>query len=163
VLSPKAFSLGVEPQTYLTYSGSNILFLHGGVGLGGGVDLGIQYGIPFGNYGGDRYFGAAAEFSLLRDSKQSPALSLEVGAHALNRTSYFLDSTLMISKVVRKAEPYLALDANISLPPATLKPEWRAVGGIGYRLTHVTELMLELGLGLDHYSSYLSAGLNLYF
>ncbi len=68
----------------------------------------------------------------------------------------------MLSKVFHRFEPFVALDVDLSLPPAEVVPRFRLVGGLDFHLSRVTELIIELGIGLRGNTSYLSAGFNFY-
>lgn len=157
-----AFSVGLEPQVYLYSPAQPVLNLHGGVGILPGLDGSLKLALPLPGSWIPYELAGDLEFELLNDTAASPAISVSIGAHVENWSAYELDTTLMISKVIRRVEPYLALDVDISLPPYEIKPHMRLVGGLNVHLSRVTELMLELGLGLPGEASFLSAGLNFY-
>lgn len=161
-LKARAFSIGFEPQVYLLSPPQSVLNLHAGAGIAEGLDLEIKFGLPLPGSGQPYQLGGDLEFQLLPDTDASPAISVSVGAHAENWNAFELDGTIMISKVIRRVEPYLALDMDVTLPPYPVVPFVRLVGGLNVHLARVTELILELGIGLPGNSSYLSAGLNFY-
>ena len=161
-LKPGGFSLGVEPQVYLTGGPAWILNLHGSGGIAPGMDLGITWGLPLPGSGVPGTFGADLELGVLKTDGVSPSLSVSFGAHAQNFSTFFIDGTVLLSKRFRKLEPYVGLDCDLSLPPNAVQPWLRGVIGMDVRLARVTELLLEVGLGFPSVPSYLSFGLNFY-
>lgn len=169
-LKPGAFSLGFEPQVFLSNPPTSILNLHGGAGLAQGIDLRLKLGLPLPGSYAPAEFGGDVEFLLLPDGPGSPALSLAVGAHSEAWRAFELDFCFLVSKVLRRVEPYGGIDADLSLPPyEAVKPYLRLVGGLNIHLAHVSELMLEIAFpfpGTSGYpvedGAYLSAGLNFY-
>lgn len=161
-LKPGAFSLGVEPQVYLVGAPAWKLNLHGAAGLTPGMDLGVTWGLPLPGSGLTGTLGADVEFEVLRTDGVAPSLSVSVGAHAEGTSRFWLDGTLLLSKKIRRVEPYVGLDCDLSLPPATIQPWLRGILGLDIRLAKVTSLLLELGLGFPSVPSYLSFGLSFY-
>jgi len=161
-LKPRALSLGLEPQVMLVQPPAYQLNLHGGLGLAQAIDLGILYELPLTGAYAPASLGVDVEVGILSDSAASPALSFALGAHVDDWNWYYLDGTLMLSKVFHRFEPFVALDVDLSLPPAEVVPRFRLVGGLDFHLSRVTELIIELGIGLRGNTSYLSAGFNFY-
>lgn len=161
-LKPGAFSVGIEPQAFLFSPPQGVLNLHGGVGFVEGLDGALRLTLPLPGSYMPYELGGNLEFQALADTSSSPAISVSIGAHSVNWQYFELDGTLMVSKVLRRVEPYLALDLDLSLPPNQVLPYMRIVPGLNVHLSRISEIMLELGLGLPGQSSYLSAGLNFY-
>ncbi|MFM7204397.1 MAG: hypothetical protein ACKO6N_26770 [Myxococcota bacterium] len=169
-LKPGAFSLGIEPQVYLSNPPTSVLNLHGGAGLAQGIDLRLKLGLPLPGSYAPADLGGDVEFLLLPDAPGSPALSFAVGAHSEAWRAFELDFCFLVSKVLRRVEPYGGIDADLSLPPyEAVKPYLRLVGGLNIHLARVSELMLEIAFpfpGTSGYpvedGAYLSAGINFY-
>jgi hypothetical protein len=70
-LKPKAFSAGIEPAVLINGNADFILFLHGGLGIVKGIDLGVKVGV----LGPQTYFGADIEFAAGKYLSVSPRLS----------------------------------------------------------------------------------------
>jgi hypothetical protein len=138
------------------------LNLHAGVGLVSGLDLGVRYSLPLPDSGLPQLLGADLEVELLHDSRQSPAISLTLGGHVTDWNRYWLDGTLMISKLFRRFEPYAALDCDFSLPQYGFYGAVRLVGGVAIHVSHVTEVIFEGGWGVLNTPSHVSLGLNFY-
>jgi hypothetical protein len=122
-LSPGKFSVGINPMVYNENFG---LFLHGGVGIKSGIDLGVRYG--FMEY--DDYFGADIEWSLLAGK---PSLSLVTGAHKFHDTG--LDLGLNLSfPITSGVQMYTGLDMDIIFGEdyrgenQTYTPVWLPIG-----------------------------------
>ncbi len=161
-LKPGALSLGFEPQVFLASPPAYQFSIHGGVGVTRGFDLHARYSFPVRSPYVPSVFALDGEVLLLPDRDFSPALSATIGLHTENWSRYALDGTLMVSKVFRRFEPYLALDADVYLPPNQVQALWKAVGGFAFRVSQPTELLLELGTGLNYQQSWLSFGINFY-
>ncbi len=161
-LKPRAFSIGIEPEFVLQNPVGVELNFHGGMGLVSGLDLGVTYRLPLPNSNLPQSLGLDLEVELVNDTHLSPALSLTLGGHATDWNRYWLDGTLMISKVFRRLEPFAALDCDVSLPPYDVYAAMRLIGGLSIRLSRVTEVIVEGGWGVRNSPSHVSFGLNFY-
>lgn len=162
-LRPGAFSIAGEFQQGLApRSESGNLYL--GVGLVHRLDLGVRLSMPFSGPVPSSYFGADLEFGLVADTGDTMALSLSLGAHALDGAKFAADVTLVASKLVAAhLEPFFALDADLGLK-GELGRQVRAVVGVDVPLVHHLELVAEAGLGLTASTpTYGSLGFNLYY
>jgi hypothetical protein len=155
VLKPGKFSFGIEPAIVDKDLG---LFLHGGVGLAPGVDLGLKYG--FLRY--NDYFGADLEWRLMADK---PNISLTTGGHVMN--DFGLDLGLNISfSITSAASLYSGIDTDINFykePVGTQFLAWMPVG-IQLYLKPKMAFMLEAEIPLNNnaYSIFVG-GLNFFF
>jgi hypothetical protein len=101
-LRPGNFSLGLNPVFFNDDLG---LFLHGGIGIKSGIDLGIRYGV----LDGEDYFGADLEWRLVSGK---PSVSLMTGGHVLY--NFGLDFMLNVSFPIRSdTHLYSGLDSDI--------------------------------------------------
>ena len=156
ILKPGKFSLGIEPVVYDNNFG---LFLHGGVGLARGVDLGIKYGFL---NGGD-YFGADLEWRLMAGK---PNISLTTGAHTIYGTMG-LDLGLNLSfPITSTAALYTGFDSDINFykdPIGSQFLPWIPVG-VQLYLKPKMAFMLEAEIPLrNNANTIFGGGLNFYF
>ena len=103
IMKPGKFSLGIEPTIVEKDLG---LFLHGGIGLASGVDLGIKYG--FLKY--IDYFGADLEWRLI---SSKPSVSLTTGVHTMGDMGLDLGLNLSFS-ITSAASLYTGFDSDIN-------------------------------------------------
>jgi len=155
ILKPGNFSLGIEPAVVNKDLG---LFLHGGVGLTRGVDLGIKYG--FLKY--NDYFGADLEWRLMSGK---PSISLTTGGHITD--DFGLDAGLNISfPIGSTASLYSGLDTDIDFhkePRGTQFLPWIPVG-VQIYLKPKMAFMLEAEIPLNDYAyTIFGGGLSFYF
>jgi hypothetical protein len=154
-LKPGNFSLGFEPVVIRQDLG---LFVHGGVGLTSGVDLGMKYGF----LNGTDYFGADLEWRLLGGK---PNISLTTGGHVMGDMG--LDLALNISfPIARSASLYSGVDTDINFykePVGTQFLAWIPVG-VQIYLKPKMAFMLEAEIPIkDNTNSIFGGGLSFYF
>lgn len=155
VLKPGKFSLGIEPTVYNKDLG---LFLHGGIGLAPGVDLGMKYG--FLKY--TDYFGADLEWRLMSGK---PNISLTTGGHVIN--DFGLDLGLNLSfPITGTASLYTGFDSDINFykdPIGTQFLPWIPVG-VQIKLRPQVAFILEAEIPLNNYAyNIFGGGLNFFF
>lgn len=155
VLKPGKISLGIEPAVIEKDLG---LFIHGGIGLAPGVDLGMKYG--FLKY--DDYFGADLEWKLMSGI---PSISLTTGGHVMR--DFGLDLGLNISfPITGSASLYSGFDSDINFykqPVGTQFLPWIPVG-VQIKLKPKMAFMLEAEIPLNNYSyNIFGGGLNFFF
>jgi hypothetical protein len=112
-------SAGFEPSVYVNGDTDFNLFLHGGVGLVKGVDLGLKLGVM----GNEAYLGGDVEFAVLN------RLSLAAGAHSYG--VFGLDFTgLYTFSLGQSASFYTGLDVDLNFPEDDdmSAPLWIPVG-----------------------------------
>lgn len=150
-LKPKAFSVGIEPAVILSGDADFILFLHGGVGVVKGVDLGLSLGV----LGPANYFGANVEFAL---GKQ---MSFAAGAHDYG--VFGLDGTFNITFPIRQdIRIFTGGDLDLNFGDKTQFLLWLPVGleiGIRKNVSFIFEA--EVGL-TDPAYHLIGGGLNFY-
>jgi len=147
------FSLGLNPVVYEDNFG---LFLHGGVGIRSGIDLGIRYGI----LDGEDYFGADLEWRLLSGK---PSISLTTGAH--NYYDPGLDLALNLSfPIVSNIQLYTGLDMDINFGANdTYTWLWLPVG-VEIPIKSKMAFMFEAEIPIsDNTRSIFGGGLAFYF
>lgn len=151
-LKPGAFSLGVEPVVYDRDFG---LFLHGGIGIKSGIDLGLKYGF----LNGSDYFGADLEWRLMAGK---PNISLTTGAHSFYDPG--LDLGLNLSFPITKgAGFYTGLDLDINFGDHnTYTPLWLPVG-VEISLKKNMSFIFEDEIPLNDAYNILGLGLAFYF
>ncbi|HEY4785126.1 MAG TPA: hypothetical protein VIH57_03715 [Bacteroidales bacterium] len=155
ILKPGKFSLGIEPTIVDRDLG---LFLHGGVGLTRGVDLGLKYGfLPYNDY-----FGADLEWRLMAGK---PSISLTTGGH--ERGDFGLDLGLNLSfPVAKTASLYTGFDSDINFPKYSNGTQFLAWIPVGVQLYLKPRMafMLEAEIPLNNVTySIFGGGLNFYF
>lgn len=162
-LAPRTLMIGVEPQVVPAAGPAYEFFLHGGFGMTGAADLQMKVGLPIQD-GAPIYVGGDVQFSLLRDQKGAPGISLSVGAHGRGRSSFGLDSTLILSNDFGKVEPYLAVDGNFEFQGNQIDPRFHVVPGISVDISNPTRFFFELGLPVGQGAlTYVSAGFQFVF
>jgi hypothetical protein len=155
ILKPGRFSLGIEPTVVKNDLG---LFLHGGVGLASGVDLGMKYG--FLKY--NDYFGADLEWRLMAGR---PSISLTTGGHVMG--DFGLDLGLNLSfPITGAASLYTGFDSDIDFykePVGTQFLPWIPIG-VQLYLKPKMAFILEAEIPLNN-SAYtiFGGGLNFFF
>ncbi len=147
-----SFSAGFEPGVY-TDNNNFSLFLHGGIGITSGTDLGVKLGVLNGN----TYLGGDVEFAL------GKRFSLSAGAHSWN--NFGLDATgLFTFPIVKNAKLYTGLDMDILFPTNdVLIPLWVPLGleiGVKSNMSFLFEAEISLTNVGSH---YFGGGLNFYF
>lgn len=155
ILKPGKFSFGIEPTVVNSDLG---LFLHGGVGLASGVDLGLKYG--FQKY--HDYFGADLEWRLLSGK---PNISLTTGAHTTGDMG--LDLGINISfPVTSAASLYTGFDSDINFykePVGTQFLPWIPVG-VQLNLKPKMAFLLEAEIPLNNTAyTIFGGGLSFFF
>lgn len=152
-LKPKQFTLGIEPAVLVNGNANFMLFLHGGVGIAKGVDLGLT----FGTLSSTNYFGANLSFGM------GQYLSATFGAHSFG--VFGLDATLAANFPLRKdIRLFSGVDTDINFYDD--KPHlqlWLPLGvEIGLRSN--MSFVFETNIGLVKQSYHLiGAGVNFYF
>ena len=147
------FSAGFEPGLYI---GGNdfTLFLHGGIGLTSGTDLGLKVGL----LNGATYIGGDVEFSLGKH------FSLSVGAHGQGNLG--LDGTALFTFPIKQdVKIYTGLDMDVLFYDNndTQIPFWVPLG-LEIRMRKNMSFMFEAEINLtDVGSHFLGGGLNFYF
>jgi hypothetical protein len=147
------FSFGVEPSFYIDGDTDFNLFLHGGFGLPGNMDLALKLGA----LGDEDYFGADIEFAL------GNSFSLSAGAH--NYYDFGLDGTLLYTYGLQSQVDLLAgLDTDIVFADDdTELILWIPLGleiGIQNNMSFILESEICL---TDVGSHFLGGGLCFYF
>ena len=155
ILKPGKFSLGIEPAIVEKDLG---LFIHGGVGLARGIDLGIKYG--FLKY--QDYFGADLEWRLMSGK---PNISLTTGGHTMG--VFGLDLGLNLSfPITSTASLYSGFDSDVNFykePVGTQFLAWIPVG-VQIYLKPRMAFMLEAEIPLTDYAyTIFGGGLSFYF
>jgi predicted porin len=152
-LKPGSFSLGINP----VFMDNNFgLFLHGGVGIKRGLDLGLKYGFLPGN----GYFGADLKWRLLSGK---PTISLTTGAHQFN--SFGLDAALNISFPIKgDIYMYSGIDTDINFPSGNSQMlAWIPIGVEIYLKRRVSLILEgEIPLNSEAYS-IIGGGFAFYF
>lgn len=146
------FSAGFEPGIYAGGNNEFTLFLHGGVGITSGTDLGVKIGL----LNGATYVGGDVEFTL------GKIFSLAFGAHSWG--DFGLDGTALFTFPIKKdVKLYTGLDSDIIFANETYIPVWVPIGlEIGVR--HNMAFLFEAEINLtDVGSHFLGGGLNFYF
>lgn len=147
------FSAGFELGIHTDPSDFS-LFLHGGIGITSGADLGIKLGVLNGN----TYFGGDVEFAL------GKRFSLSAGAHSWN--NFGLDGTALFTfPIVNNARLFTGFDMDILFPTDddVQIPLWIPLGieiGIKSNMAFIFEVEISL---TDVGSHYIGGGLNFYF
>ncbi len=149
-LKPGRFNVGFEPGIYAGGDADFTLFLHGGVGLTKGADLGLKLGVLSGNV----YFGGDVEFCLNR------YFSFSAGAHSWG--NFGLDFTGLVTLPIRNvAKFYTGLDADIIFSePDTKIPLWIPLG-LEIPLRSNMYFHFETEINVSEYGShFIGGGLN---
>lgn len=159
-LSAGKVSVGINPLVYNRDFG---LFLHGGIGLKSGIDLGIHYG--FMEY--DDYFGADIEWQLVSGK---PSLSLITGAHKFYDGG--LDLGLNLSfPITSGVQLYTGLDMDVNFGEDyrgdnhTYTPVWLPIG-VEIPLRSNISFMFEAEIPLNNEplaEEIFGGGLSIYF
>jgi hypothetical protein len=146
------FSAGFEPGIYANGSSDFTLFLHGGVGITSGTDLGLKIGL----LNGATYVGGDVEFAL------GKRFSLSFGGHSWG--DFALDGTALFTFPIKSGvKLYTGLDTDIIFANETYIPVWLPIGleiGIKNNMAFLFEAEINL---TDVGSHFLGGGLNFYF
>lgn len=163
-LRAKSFSIGINPA-YHADAEEFGLFFHGGYGLGGGADLGIDLG--FGWW--DPYVGVNFEKSL----STSPFISLFGGGHIWG-SNFGFDFGALATFAIRPIYLTTGLEMDVAFYKwdkdgdgdkelDTEFPFWLPVSIEFYLQKHVS-LVFEAEIGLnDPAYTYVGGGVNIYF
>ncbi len=158
-LKRKQFSAGFEPGFYITGDADFNLFLHGGIGLTKGIDLGLKLGVLSGY---DTYIGGDVEFNLGR------RFSLSAGAHSFG--GFGLDATGLFTFPIRGvANLYTGLDVDMNFYDNGEDngndvdfPLWLPIG-IEIPMGNRMSFLFESEICLTDNFHYLGGGLNFFF
>lgn len=147
------FSAGFEPGLY--FGGNDFtLFLHGGIGLTSGADLGLKIGL----LNGATYIGGDVEFQL------GKIFSLSVGAHG--QGNFGLDGTALFTFPIKSdVKLYTGLDMDILFYDNNDSqiPLWLPLG-LEIAMKKNMSFLFETEISLTDYGShFLGGGLNFYF
>lgn len=162
-LPSSTLMLGFEPEVTPVEGPAYDLFLHGGFGMTRATDFQMRLGVPLYPGGGPLYLGADVQINLLHDGAGAPGISLTTGAHARGSSSFGLDGTLIVSNRFGKLEPFAAFDFDGEFRGNTIDPEMHLVGGMMVCIAKPTDILFELGLGLDGAPTYVSMGARFLF
>ncbi|NJM15823.1 MAG: hypothetical protein HC896_11085 [Bacteroidales bacterium] len=152
-LKKGSFSLGLEPVVYVSGASEGFnMFVHGGIGIQSGIDLGIKAGV----LGSTNYFGADLEWKLAKN------VSLTTGAHSF--ADFGLDAALNISFPLTKgAQLYTGIDADINFGNEIYVPLWVPVG-VELSLKKSMAFILEAEIGISDVAYHIfGGGLAFYF
>jgi hypothetical protein len=145
-------ALGIEPAYLIDSYQGLYLFLHGGVGITSGIDLGVKIGI-----GQTNYFGADLEWRLAKN------LSLATGAHSFG--DFGLDGCLNYTiPLGSSARLFTGLDADINFGRDNLYvPIWLPLG-VEVKMEKKLAFILETEIGLTSPAYHLiGGGVMIYF
>ncbi len=145
-------ALGINP----VFMGSDFgIYLHGGIGLKQGLDLGGKVGLGLGG----NYFGADLEWAL---TGNKPYVSFSAGGHI--QGDFGIDGTLNITfPLAKNVYLFSGADMDINFGNTIGFPLWIPIGlEVGIRKQ--MNIILEGDIGvLDNAGSMFGGGLNLYF
>ncbi len=145
------FSIGIEPAILIRQNNSGlILFLQGGAGLTGKLDLGIKYGVS----NGDDYFGVDLGIQPIR------FINISFGAH--NQHTFGLDGTALLTIPISAVKLFAGFDLDLHFYNDVDPDYWLPVG-ITTRLRSNLELLLEADIALDNTYNAIAGGLNVRF
>lgn len=151
---------GVEPQLNAGDNGARTLFLHAGLGVGDGVDLGVKWGLAL-EGSAQRYVGGDVELALLRDRAGVPGISLSLGGHVVGEDTIGVDVAMMLSEPFGRVEPAVGVDADIDFLDDRSRQLVRAIGLLVVRVAGPLRIVGEGGYGFGDTPHHLSFGLQL--
>jgi hypothetical protein len=148
-----SFSAGFEPGVYAGGGSDFNLFLHGGIGITSGVDLGLKLGV----LGGANYFGGDVEFAL------GKKFSVSAGAHSWG--NFGLDGTALYTfDIAKGVDLFLGFDMDIDFPENDVQlGAWIPIGleiGIKKNMAFIFESSICV---TDYGAHWIGGGLNFYF
>ncbi len=171
-LKPTASSLAVATEVGIVQEGGSEVSLSPdvnlfyGVGVVRGVDFQLRAGFPLAGQWNGPCLGGDVEVGLLSDGRVRPAVSLTVGGHVVGWQYGGLDGTLMVSKVLGRMEPYVALDTDVDVVGGAGVAKVMMVGGVDVHLARRAEMLVEVGRRTSRVSGdvggYVSVGFNFY-
>jgi hypothetical protein len=147
------FSAGFEPGIYAGNGSDFTLFLHGGIGITSGTDLGIKIGV----LNNDTYVGGDVEFSLGR------IFSLSAGAHSWG--NFGLDATGLFTFPIKGGVGlFTGLDMDIVFEEDNTEiPLWIPIG-VDIKMRSNMSFIFEAEINITDYGQhFLGGGLNFYF
>lgn len=147
------FSAGFEPGIYAGGGNEFTLFLHGGIGITSGADLGLKVGL----LNGATYVGGDVEFAL------GKRFSLSAGAHSWG--DFGLDATALFTFPLKSGVGlYTGLDMDIVFAEnETYIPLWLPIG-LEIKMRSNMAFLFEAEINLTDYGyHFFGGGLNFYF
>lgn len=151
-LKPKSLSVGFQPAVLINDGSNFVLFLHGGVGIKQGIDIGLTAGV----LGPHNYFGADIEFAV------GKRMSVVFGAHHFG--SFGLGGTFIVDMPIRKdIRLFTGVDVDLNIHTnSTQLLVWLPIG-LEIALSSSTSLIFETQVGLTAPAYHLiGIGLNFY-
>ena len=152
-----SFTMSASPAVYMKDGANELaLFVYGGYGLAGGLDLHVRAGF----FETSNYVGGALEWTLKR--REAPYISILAGAHRRDDPGF--DGTMNLTfQTKRGFEWYLGLDTELILDDDPDLPAWIFVG-LNHNLIDQVDLMAEFNYGIFEIAPHiLAAGFIFYF